>query len=94
MSLATIAAALTFAAAATGAYFSNATYVLGNTFTTGTVTIGSVSGDSLNVTNLIPGVWTGAYPFNVPYVGSINADLYAGVTGTSTTGSPAYIVDN
>jgi hypothetical protein len=93
LSLATIAAVLTMSIAATGAYFSSSAYVNGNTFSTGSVTLGSLAGDNLNVTNLTPGVWTPAYPFNVPYVGTINADIYAGVTGTSHPGDLNYIAN-
>jgi predicted ribosomally synthesized peptide with SipW-like signal peptide len=94
LSLAAIGMVVAMSAAATGAYFSSSAYVAGNTFTTGTVTMGSVSGDSLNVTNLIPGNWTGNYFFTIPYTGSINADIYAGVTGSSLPGSNNYIADH
>ena len=54
LSLAAIGMVVAMSAAATGAYFSSSAYVNGNTLTTGSVTMGSVSGDSMHVTNLIP----------------------------------------
>jgi predicted ribosomally synthesized peptide with SipW-like signal peptide len=84
LSLAAIGMVVAMSAAATGAYFSDTVQITGNTFSTGSVVIGSMSGTHLNETNLEPGVWTQAYPVDVPYVGSLNADLYVGVTGTST----------
>ncbi|MCX6728647.1 MAG: TasA family protein [Candidatus Saccharibacteria bacterium] len=88
LSLMTIAVVLTMSIAATGAYFSDTAVVRGNTFSTGSVKIGNVSGNSISVTNLVPGDWTGYYPFNVPYIGSINADIYTGVTGANP-GTPS-----
>jgi hypothetical protein len=92
LSLAAIGMVVAMSAAATGAYFSNATYVNGNTFSTGTVQIGDMSGTHLSVTNLEPGVWTSAYQIGVPYIGSLNADLYMGLTTTDTTIADALTV--
>jgi len=81
LSLATIAAMLTMTVAATGAYFSDTKHITGNTFSTGTVQIGNLDSTHLIVTNLAPGVWTPYYNVDIPYIGSLNADLYAAAYG-------------
>lgn len=81
LSLATIAAVLTMSVAATGAYFSDTKFITNNTFATGTVKIGDLSTTHLSVTNLAPGEWTSYYDVNIPYIGSLNADLYAAAYG-------------
>lgn len=85
ISLATIAAMLTMTVAATGAYFSDTKAITGNTFSTGTVTIGDMTNTHIAATNLEPGVWSQGYELDVPYTGSLNADLYGGVTGDGST---------
>lgn len=84
LSLFTIAAVAVLATGATSAYFSDHARISTNTFSTGTVKIGNMSSTHLNVANLEPGVWTQGYNVDVPYIGSLNADLYAAAYGAGT----------
>jgi hypothetical protein len=77
LSLATIAAMLTMTVAATGAYFSDARLVSGNTFSTGTVTLNKSWLAPIAITGLYPGAEKTA-TFNVQYTGSVKGDLYFG----------------
>lgn len=79
---------------ATRAYFFASKPISENTFATGTVTLGDSVGLPISVTNLAPGVTTGVYGIGIPYTGTLQADLYIGVGGTSTPGQAAYIADH
>jgi hypothetical protein len=57
------------------------------------VLIGDVTGIHFYVDNLTPGKWTSAYDVYLPYRGSVPADLYVGVDGTSSPGDAAYFGD-
>lgn len=67
---------------ATVAYFSNTQSINGNTFATGTVLLDKtlISGLPINMTNMAPGI-TQTIPVGFQYKGSLNADIYIGVTG-------------
>jgi len=93
ISLSMIAFVAMLAVGATSAYFSSMGIVGGNQFATGTVRIGDLSGQHIIATNLAPGVWSTGYAVNVPYQGSLNADIYAGARGTSLPGEPQYIAN-
>lgn len=92
LSLATIAAVVTLSVASTGAYFSDTKVAYNNTFATGTVTLADVSGASLTVTNLVPGI-PQTFDRSIGYVGSANADLYMGNRGYSAPADNNYIAD-
>jgi len=94
LSLATIAAVLTMSFAATGAYFSDTARVSGNTFSTGTVKIDSMASQHILATNLAPGVWSPEYNVDVPYIGTLNANLFVGVTGTLPTTDTNYFANH
>jgi predicted ribosomally synthesized peptide with SipW-like signal peptide len=79
--------------AATSAYFSDSVDVAGNTFATGTVTIGGSNGLPLTLTNIGPGL-SQAKDVDIQYVGTLNADIYVGAGGTSSPGQPQYLADH
>lgn len=93
LSLMTIAVVVTFAVGATSAYYTDNEVISGNTFSTGTVDIGSLANTHIVVTNLAPGAWR-SYDVNVPYVGSLNADLYAGARGCSYPNDSTYLANS
>ncbi len=70
-------------------------HVLGsNTFSTGTVKFGEFSSyANVSVTNLMPSVWSNWVFLRVPYIGTLPADIYAGVGGCSSNTDPNYIAD-
>ena len=93
VSLAMIAFVIAGVTSATVAYFSHSVNVAGNTFATGTVTIGPSEGLPLSVTNIGPGL-SQTKDVNLQYIGSLNADIYVGVGGASIPGQAAYIADH
>lgn len=78
MSLMTIATIAVLAVGATGAYFSDSRVVGPNTFTTGTVKIGSTYQMPITVSGLYPGAVKTSDIFAVNYDGTIKGDLYFG----------------
>jgi predicted ribosomally synthesized peptide with SipW-like signal peptide len=72
------------AIAATRAYFSDSQVLGSNTFATGTVKIGGTVGLPLNVTGLGPGIEV-RKDIQIGYQGTLNADLWLGVSGTGAT---------
>jgi hypothetical protein len=74
---------------ATRAYFSDSQVLGSNTFATGTVTLGGNVGLPLNITGLGPGIEVPT-DIQIGYSGSLNADLWLGVSGT---GASPYIAD-
>jgi predicted ribosomally synthesized peptide with SipW-like signal peptide len=93
LSLAIIALALVGVTGATYAYFSSGAVLGSNTFATGNVGMNGWIGGSLNVTGLTPGQSVWVYNEGVNYTGSIPADLYIGVTGTTAYDTPGYLAD-
>lgn len=77
------------AIAVTRAYFSNSQVLEQNTFTTGTVKIGGNVGFPMTVTGLAPGVEV-VKNVQLGYTGSLNADIWLGVSGTD---APYYMGD-
>jgi hypothetical protein len=73
---------VTAVATATYAYFFDDEIVTGNTFSTGTVTIGDTWQLPLTFTGLYPGAEQESSIFAVRYTGSINGDLYYGLRFT------------
>ena len=84
LSLAMVALVGGSAIAVTRAYFSNSQVLGTNTFTTGTVAIGGNVGFPMTVTGLAPGVEV-VKDVQLGYLGTLNADLWMGASGTSTT---------
>jgi predicted ribosomally synthesized peptide with SipW-like signal peptide len=80
---------------ATRAYFTDTVQVTGNTFATGTVDLNRdyMWGLPLTVTGLGPGL-SQSKNVDIQYLGSLPADLYVGVGGTSAPGQAAYIADH
>ena len=91
LSLALIGLLGSGAIAATRAYFSDGVVQGANTFATGTVDLdsASMSGLPLTLTNLAPGI-PQTRNVNIRYLGTLNADMYLGVTGDSST--PAFYI--
>lgn len=95
LSLATVAAIAAVTTAGSFALFTSETRNANNTFATGTVSIGDITGTAINVTNLAPGDTGSAGGLSVTYTGSIEAwigvkatpsgDLFAGATPLSVT---------
>lgn len=94
LSLMTIAAVVVVAVGATSAYFSDSKVVSGNTFSTGEVMLGSVSGMPVTVTGLTPGKSI-TKTVGFQYTGSIPADVYIGNRGNPAKASDpeAYLAD-
>jgi|GEM_PF-2574864 hypothetical protein len=90
LSLATIAAAVTLAASATGAYFSSSWVSAGNQFTTGSLTLDSSYGLPIIVTNLMPGV-PQTVNVGIHYTGGSNADIWLGSLDTAGYSGSTYI---
>jgi predicted ribosomally synthesized peptide with SipW-like signal peptide len=90
LSLMTIAAVVVVAVGATSAYFSDGKVIDGNTFATGTVTLGNVSGMPVTVSGLTPGK-TITKTIGFRYNGSVNADIYLGNRGEVPP--PNYLAD-
>jgi predicted ribosomally synthesized peptide with SipW-like signal peptide len=80
LSLMTIAAVVVVAVGATSAYYSDSKVIKGNTFSTGSVMLGSVSGMPVTVTGLTPGKSI-TKPVGFQYTGSMKADIYIGNRG-------------
>jgi predicted ribosomally synthesized peptide with SipW-like signal peptide len=93
ISFALVLGVVAVVAGATRAYFTDTGVVEGNTFSTGTVKLGDFGTQAITVTNLAPGKWSDWKTLQVPYIGSLNADLYAGVGGCLGTDDDDYIAD-
>ena len=78
LSLMTIATVAIMATGATSAYFTDSKVVSWNTFTTGTVKIGSTYQMPITVAGLYPGAVKTSDIFAVNYDGTIKGDLYYG----------------
>lgn len=93
ISLVLIAAVSLAAVGVTRTYFFDDEVLAGNTFSTGSVELDDFTTTSLMVENLEPGVWTDWYRMTVPYIGTLNADIYAGTGGCSSPTDDSYIAD-
>jgi type 1 fimbria pilin len=94
ISLITIAALSTAAFAATRAYFSDGELLGSNTFSTGTVDLDKsyMWGFPINLTNIAPGV-SQSKAVTIRYRGTLNANMFLGVTGNRGPGDTGYIAD-
>jgi predicted ribosomally synthesized peptide with SipW-like signal peptide len=96
MSLLTVALVSSIAIGATQAYFSDTEIISGNTFASGSVTIGETRGLPFSFTNLIPTIEQSKNA-DVQYVGTTPADIYVGIAHQSgfaffdPTGPTSYI---
>lgn len=93
ISLALIAIVGTGAIGATRAYFSDHATVSGNTFATGTVKLGSITNLPITWTNMRPGDFI-SRSVTLNYDGTLAADIYLGVTGTSDPDEAQYFANH
>ena len=84
LSIAMILVAVSAVAGGAVAYFSDIKIIEGNTFATGEVSLGEVTGMPMTVTGLVPGE-SRTLAASFTYDGSVNADVYLGVSGTGDT---------
>lgn len=71
------------------AYFSDTKIISGNTFTTGSVKLDSSLTSPINFENLLPGE-TQSQDISIKYDGTVNADLYFGISNQFLINSPFY----
>jgi len=84
LSIAMILTAVAAVAGGAVAYFSDIKIVEGNTFATGTVVLGDTTGIPITATGLAPGD-SQIFSASFTYDGSVNADVYLGVSGDGST---------